>query len=232
MRKVAVAWIALSLCVGAHLYAVDQQAITIPEIAKYYQDLNFVAATSTPAEQMTIISYMNGLSHNEAFLRDPRLRLVYETIKSMKSVGYSLDPRILRLPTDSVQINYTYRADPIEVVSQDSDRVVLKIRRSVVTAVVPSIPAKGKQKDRLADKTTKDKPGHFSFGSRNFAFTEIDVWLLIGNKWRIWDFHAYPVSRSIVTPEVPVGRHEQELNLFSGPPDQDQFSRGTWDSKK
>lgn len=56
MRKVAFAWAVFALCSGVPMYAADQSLILRPQIAKYYQDLNYVAANSTPTEQMTIVS--------------------------------------------------------------------------------------------------------------------------------------------------------------------------------
>jgi hypothetical protein len=175
--------IALGAALSAPLCAEIRPGLQIPQIEQYYDDINYVATHSSQKEQATMVAYRTGRPVDYAFLKDKRLKAVYDKLISIMTVRLDVDPGIFRGPFGNTAPDCSSTAEPIEVISRSNDQVVLKVaRRSVGTL------GTGRTVDSiLRELFHAPRP-------QGWTSQEIDFWLLVDQKWRIHGMHIYPIA--------------------------------------
>jgi hypothetical protein len=175
------------------LLAEEPPEILIPEIIQYYNDINYVATHAKQKELLAIITYIVGSNTDGSFLKEPRLKSLYDKILQLRSFEVSIEPGFHKMTVISPD-EFTLTATLVEVLSQTKNHIILKVRRrlpSLTEKDIESIDGLVVHSDsggivyELSDNLSSSH-SHSSF--------ELHNWVLIDNKWYISAVRFFLIS--------------------------------------
>jgi hypothetical protein len=153
------------------------------QIGQYYKDVSYVAVHSIQNEQRIMLAYMSGRVADNSFLKDRRLRPVYERLQSIMAVRLHVDGGIFKGPFGYDASDCSSTAEPTQLISQSADKVVIRVdRKSVAPIITPSSIVSFIK--RLL---------HPPWYQGGWSYDQVDTWLLVDGKWRLFDVHIFPI---------------------------------------
>ncbi len=181
MKSCLIAFI-LATALTAALGAESSPGIANSQIEQYYKDITYVATHSARREQMTMVAYMSGREKDDSFLKDNRLKSVYDALKAVMSVRLDMDGGVFKGPFASESADCSATATPSGIIQQSDDQIIIRIARKSADSFGSNRPV----------ATFLNRLFH-RYVSQEMNYEQIDTWLLVNNEWRIQSLHIYPI---------------------------------------
>jgi hypothetical protein len=145
----------------------DSITLTNGQLARYYDNYNYVVKNSTVEERQSIIATLQ--NHAAALIpkSDTHQSLLYEKLRAVLDAELSTDPGMVVGP--NLRMDFLYNVIPLEMIPVTEDHILVKTRRS---------PFKPIDAARLVAAPASGASG---------GFIEIHTWVLQNGAWRISD---------------------------------------------
>ncbi len=180
-------------CTAILPQAEEPKLILVPEIAQYYEDINYVATRAKPIELLTIVTYLAGLNDDGGFLREPHQKALYDRIVRLRSIEVGIDPSISKMTVISPG-EYSFTATVVEIITQEKNHLVVKVRRAPTASTNQDIHDidgfvvhgnRGGLFFRLSDASSE---------SLAYVRYELHNWIFVDNEWRISSVRFFLIS--------------------------------------
>ena len=183
-----------------HLLAPQHQQIT-----QYYADFNFVVQNSSAADLAIILAYVNYPAGDSTFLKDSRMKDLYEKAVGIISRETSVDRNMATGPRYIGKFDFAIM--PVRVLSADEAVVQIETLRIATERVQTARPAEGSvgtqdsATSRRGTFTGRSDWSQSLPSTKDAAVTvdppsyfEIHRWQLTNQTWMLAASHVVPVN--------------------------------------
>jgi hypothetical protein len=174
-------------CLVVGLVLMNLGSSSLPsEISEFYEDYNFVASFSTPAERDTLIDYFSDDVLPED-IRTDRMNRVFQLMKKLYSRIARIDPKMVhRVEPKMPYIKYFFHPELLDIKSVDLSKqkavveiMAYSVEPEFVNRYIQQYDTNQDNEDGIASNQERIE----SIKSRIMPRTELHIWLYQNGRW-------------------------------------------------